>query len=530
MIESEKTTYRYTKKAGEATAQSRVECKLSGSEISEVLAVRAEAYPASCVCGEKTADYGGKVIFFIVYIDGEGRVCRAERGVEFSHRAECEEADEDSFCALRLTTDDVSYRREGSNLAFSAVVSATAEIYRDDEFSYLSGGKNLVVQKREKTFVRATLSVADGEENDVFETEYFSDVLLHGETAYVKSATVRYGAVKIEGEIALNVCVLKGDGSLASYERLIPVSFETPAPYFCDEKWQSPAEEVDGRDTAENGENKAESTGDILQSARARIVLKPVSLTVETSEERNKCTIRAEFPYAVQIVQYTAESLQACEDAFSPKAEVTLTRGYRACRRLKCTKTYVKKAEGVAAVDSPIDYTAAFLAAALPRAEATIKDSGKGEIEIEGAATARLLLSDKDGLRAANVTLPFLFAESEGEGRNADGRIDAEAEAIACGVSLRQKKEGEAIAEVTLKITVYFYETARAEYLVDAEEGEAYDEEKCALSVFLPRGGDGLWETAKNLRKSPEEVLRSNPELVFPLKDRERILVYNRKE
>ena len=150
MIKPECATYRYTKKAGEATAQSRVECRLAGSEISEILAVRAAAYPAMGACGDKEVNYGGKTLFFIVYIDGEGRVCRAERGVEFSHRAPCEEADETCVCALYLSADDVSYRREGSNIVVSAVVCAAAEIYKEDEISYLSGGENLVLKKEEK--------------------------------------------------------------------------------------------------------------------------------------------------------------------------------------------------------------------------------------------------------------------------------------------------------------------------------------------------------------------------------------------
>ena len=95
---------------------------------------------------------------------------------------------------------------------------------------------------------------------------------------------------------------------------------------------------------------------------------------------------------------------------------------------------------------------------------------------------------------------------------------------------MRQKKEGEAEAEATVKITVYFYETACVSYVASAEEGEEYGEEKCAMSVFLPRAGDGLWETAKALRKTPEELRRSNPDLVFPLKEKERILIYNGKQ
>ena len=228
-------------------------------------------------------------------------------------------------------------------------------------------------------------------------------------------------------------------------------------------------------------------------------------------------------------MQYADERIAFCDDAFSTEREIALTREKAVCRKLKCTKTYVKKIEGVAALNAPIDYTVSFLAAALPKAELSVKSTGENTIEFEGAATARLFLSDKDGIRAADMTLPVLFTESADGVCGENGEADGEAEAIACGVALRQKKEGEAEAEVTLKITVYFYETASAEYVSAAEGGEEYGETKCAMSVLLPRGGDGLWETAKSLRKTPEEVEKSNPDLAFPLKDKERILVYNRK-
>ena len=50
-----------------------------------------------------------------------------------------------------------------------------------------------------------------------------------------------------------------------------------------------------------------------------------------------------------------------------------------------------------------------------------------------------------------------------------------------------------------------------------------------ALSVYLPARGDGLWETAKKLLQSPEQIQATNPELSFPLTGNERILVYRPK-
>ena len=481
MIKPEYATYRYTKKSCEASALSRVECRIPGSEISEILAVRAEVYPANCSCCDKQIDYGGRVVFSFVYADGDKRVCRAERGVEFSHRAACDEAVDECTCVPAYSAGDVSCRRDGSFIVAAAVIRADIAVYRDEEISYLCGGDNLAVNKRPVQLTRFSFSATNG-------------------------------AAKIEGEIVLNVCALKEDDSLVSYERLIPFSVEAPAPCAADENRQTAGAEAGSTQNAE-------------PQFSARVSVSSANLSAETSEERNKCSVRAEFSFNVQLAQYTPETLELCSDAFSAKQEVALETRQTSFRRLKWSKTYVKKIEGVAALSSPIDYTASFLAAALPKAEVVVRGTGAGAFEIEGAASARVILSDKDGMRAADLTLPFVLSEA-GEISSGD---EAEAQAIVCGISLKQKKEGEAEAEATLKITLFVYDTCEIGYVSKAEGGEEYGEETCGMSVFVPRAGDGLWETAKALRKTPEELTRSNPDLVFPLKGKERILVYNRR-
>ncbi|MBQ9730283.1 MAG: hypothetical protein IJV80_05680 [Clostridia bacterium] len=62
------------------------------------------------------------------------------------------------------------------------------------------------------------------------------------------------------------------------------------------------------------------------------------------------------------------------------------------------------------------------------------------------------------------------------------------------------------------------------------EEGESVAENECAVSVFIPREGDGLWELASRLKSPPEEVAKNNPHLSFPVKKGERIVIYRRKE
>ena len=137
---------------------------------------------------------------------------------------------------------------------------------------------------------------------------------------------------------------------------------------------------------------------------------------------------------------------------------------------------------------------------------------------------ADVILCDPDGVhRSAELSLPFLFPVKFEEG------YIAEAEATVCGLSVRQRREGEAEAEATLKVTLKLYKETTAEYISEIEEGEAYKENDSAISIFIPRAGDGLWEISKQLRRPPEEVEKSNPELKFPVKEGERIFIYRQK-
>ena len=50
-----------------------------------------------------------------------------------------------------------------------------------------------------------------------------------------------------------------------------------------------------------------------------------------------------------------------------------------------------------------------------------------------------------------------------------------------------------------------------------------------AISVYVPRAGDGLWELSKSLKKSPEEVAASNPDIEFPVREGQRVIIYRKK-
>jgi hypothetical protein len=100
------------------------------------------------------------------------------------------------------------------------------------------------------------------------------------------------------------------------------------------------------------------------------------------------------------------------------------------------------------------------------------------------------------------------------------------AEGIVCGLNIRRKKDGETDAEALVKASVRSYNRSEWESVQELVTGEEYPEESAAFSVYSLRAGEELWDTAKRLRRDPEELKKSNPDLQFPVKDGARIFVY----
>lgn len=483
-------TYRYTGEVCRLKSQSIVECRLNGSEIGSILAVQAKAVPIECSCADGEVRYNGKLLLCVVYEDGERKICRAERGAEFFHKAEGDQVTPACFSKILFTVDNVSHRREGSGLYVSVIVGAETIVYGSKQIEYLIGGESVEI-KRETLKISKTVCVSgETESEDEFETDNVGDVLLHSENAVVTSVTASAGELTVEGEMSLNVCALKHDDSLCSYERLLPF------------KIQIPSEEAFGK-----------------VSASARVCVKSAELTATVDEEKGKSKIVFSYSLVADCFLSVKDEISAATDAFSTECEVSLKHkkdgGRYLTNQIKCTE----RVSGVAFVSPLLEGECFLQAALLPRAEITCKKTARGA-DAEGVVLAELLVREADGsFKTSTLSLPFVFpVEARGD--------EIEAECIVCGLNVRRKKDGETEAEATLKLCIREYERCEWEYVCELIEGETYEETDAAISIFLPTAGEDLWQVAKRLRQSPEALKNSNPGLEFPVREGERIFVY----
>lgn len=475
-------------------SQSVVECRFpQSSEITEVVAVYPQVSAVSCEVSSGRVNYSGKLILTIVYCDEEGKLCRMQKGAEFSYFADDDCLAPAQTCTIKLICDKTTVKREGSSFVIAAVISAKIDIYARQERTYIVGADGAFIKSESVTFSSPVCFSGESEVEDDFEADSVVDVLIPCAKAVVLSAACGTGEVEVNGEIYLSLFAMRQQ-SPTCMERIIPFKCTLP----CDDA----------------------SAG---KRAAAWAEISDLNVTATVNEDRGKCQI--DFNCGLNVCGWFADehNEEVAVDAFSDTHQVNLSSAEDNTRRCLDVKVYTEKVSGLAATKSKLTYDCKFLAAALPQAECAFNPQNNC---VEGAVSTVLIYEQNGEIKGTDVNLPFSVALN---GVCEEGQSVAEDVAV-CGVGVRLKAEGEAEAEATLKICATVSENRTVKYLTQIEEGEETQPNDCAVSVFLPQAGDGLWEISKKLCKSPSEVSACNTDLKFPLTGKERILVYRSKK
>ncbi len=482
-----------------AVGQSIVECRLNGSDVSSLLAVepRVSLEQASCDNGE--VRYGGKLLVSFLYESMDGKLCRAERGAEFFHKAEHPTIASAHVAYGELSVVNTKTKREGGQIVVACVVEGEFSIHGESRYTYLAGGEDLQVQKTAQVFCSERKAAVALEEDDEFECDYLQDVLMHTETAVVTDVRVGVGEVEISGEIHLHFCGQRQDGSLCPYERLTPF--------------------------------KAQLTMDSAMPqtpclATARVCSAQVSLA--SDEERGKSKIALSYRIETTAKIEELQEIPVGADAYSVSVETELEIQEVGGRYALNTETITERIHGSALLSAEPNTDSTLLAAAFPKASATVEYTDQGVV-LQGVIDGKAIYRKADGgAQAVDVSLPFLFPISV---EKSDAKAD-EIKVLECtvyGFSLRVRAGGETEAEATLKVRFARLASVRARFISDVREGERKQEKTCGISVYVAHRGDDLWTTAKRLSLTPEALQESNPALTFPLVGEERMIIYRQK-
>ena len=468
-------------------SQSIVEIRFSGQEIGEASAVYPQVSLTSCEVSSGRVNYGGRLVITLVYTDENSKLCRIQKGAEFTHYCDDERLAPAHTGQCVLTCERAQIRRDGSSYVVAVVVGAEISVYASSERNMLTEAQGAVVDRSNAKLYTAVAFSGESEVEDDFDCNA-EDVLIPAAEALVLDCVCRAGAIEISGEIYLSLLAVR-DGKPVGLDRIIPFKSEIA----CEQALLS---------------RKAVCLAEVRE----------VSLNARVNEERGKCDVELVASLGFTGRFYDEEEVSVITDAFSCDSSLNLTFAEECATPCTEIKVYTERVSGLCAAKAKLDYTCAFLATALPKAEFARSEDG-----IEGSISATLLYEQNGEIHSTEVNLPFSVILS---GLNACCK---DITVAVCGVNIRQRAEGECEAEAVLKIAAAECENVSVKYLSDVTEGEPVKVNCSALSVYIPEAGDSLWDTAKKLLQTPESIQATNPELAFPLSGKERILVYRPK-
>ncbi|MBR1891646.1 MAG: DUF3794 domain-containing protein [Clostridia bacterium] len=472
------------------TERSTVECSLNLSEDNEdkILHLSGKVYQPTFEREENSVVYGGLATFNVVF--GGEELMRAEAGAKFSFKAPCPEAD----CVLKFveyTLHSIKIKKEGGMLYAVATL--------DSDFTFAKTiGINCLVDaealKKEQTLTKLTAYPIDVncDLDDEFDFKKIKRVLFSDAVACVKEVKPAVGAVTVEGVATVNViAVTFSDGELIKETRAVPFSFEA---------------ESDGAD---------ETTRAFIKARVDKLALK-----VYVDDKQDKSTVSVAMIINLYGDLYRPFEMQYVADCYDVRTKLTLERGRTIVSEKLPSPTTIERVGGKLNCDVP-DYSR-FLKLIGENVEIASFKPTAGGMTVEGAIEGNALFADGENVMVSKpFTLPFsVDAPFEG------AKI---ADVIAtCGEVVCKMRSGTLEAQTEITLTVVADVQTEYDVITAIEEGEAVEPDSSAISVYVGANGDTEWDVTKKLGVAQDVIAKYNPEVNFPLKDGDKIIVYRK--
>lgn len=492
-----------TLKSGKSLkSQSIVESRIAekDSDIVKIIAVGASASVIGSETVASEVRYSGRVIFSLVYVNSENAVIRSEYGVEFSHKAEREDILASMRAEVFLSAENTELKQLNGSFVLSAIITADIILSGSIVYKYIDGGEGLVSRTEDAQIYKNTGAASGGYEFfEELECKGINDILTHFETVTLTDVQPGIGCIICDGVVNLNIVYTYGENnSIGCLTKLSDFRFEVA----CDEAMPN-------------------------MKGKACVFVKGAKLSVAVDEAKD--ISRIAYEVALEAVAELYEEVTVCfaSDVYSTSNELNIAAEGIKCEYPLMSKSFTEKVSGTAITGSEINFSTDIEGITQESLNIQTTEISLGRITAEGVVTALALTKSSEGqIGSVGLELPFaielsLDGVTQGSGVDISG--------LAFNVTARQKKEGEIEMEATLKLFAAVTESNILTVISDVEEGDEIIKKCCAISVFMPEKGDGLWDVAKRLKEAPEDILSYNEDLQFPLTGDEKIIIYRRE-
>jgi len=492
----------YSQKLTELKEQIKVEVKsdVKREQVQSVLSITPYLISGENEVSQGKVSYGGRITFYISYIDTDGELKKCECGSEFFGSSNGDGINETHHATTTIVVERVECDTSGAYLTVTAYLGATAKITYNEQIEALVGGEELVVKESEINCLKS-LGIKRGVYplEEEFEVGYpIKEVLFHRADGVVTAVQSGVGSIIVDGEALLSLVLLQNNdkNDIIRENKVLPFRMEIE----CEEAMPN------------------------LQ-ATAKVREKSFKTDISVDEQTGKSLITVSVNLAFEGEAFADNCTTIATDAFSTSSDLQLKYEnvpyYKACD----LRHYTTIASGRCEINE-LTIGSTVLAVGGEKATVVSATCSQDGIVVTGLLSAVAYMRDEENkVFVRKLEIPF---EKTLEGSfSCDTSLDVVLKAERASAKIISLNQMELESE--LFITVYPEERCEHKVVKEVTVLGEKEQNTSAISVFIPEDGEQLWSLAKRLNINPEQLLETNKDLEFPLSGRERIVIFRRR-
>ncbi len=488
------------------TTQSVIECKLpytDDKKVGKVLCANAKAYITSSELVGRDVNYNGFVSFQVIYATPDGEVVGMDYTAEFKDKYVLDSEYGVATPVVSTAVVDTNSMVTGGDVKVVAIVETDVDVIVTTDTNVLTGfGGNDVFSKRSTIRYNTYAGMAYDKIEGLYDVQIkdsVSRVLSVCQSAFVDSVVPYNNYLKLKGGINLDICYLT-DGENPTIRTM-----QTQV-------------DIDGEVALEGIKE-----GSTIQS---ELSVASDDIKITTSIDTDNAVVNLVIPVIYRGYVFNSNEMEVVSDLFSITNYTNTT-----TESLMTFDSYPsisgqEKLSGSVSLDDTAPFIDELLGTCCNHVVMASSNVVDGALVVEGVAHTTVLYLNKElnNVNSVEVEMPFSFTLDGYE-----GDVNSITHLALGDITAKSRRGKEIDVNGVLYIFSDFYADHSEAVITKVELEDEVPESECALSIYIAKAGDTIWDIAKEMWVSPDMILEQNPQLPLPIAEGSKIVIYRQK-
>ena len=247
-----------------------------------------------------------------------------------------------------------------------------------------------------------------------------------------------------------------------------------------------------------------------------------VKVTAYSDDVKRNSKFTIESCCSINACCYLEEKMEYVEDVFSSENELMSTVDSLNTFKYMGRNRYPLEERMSFDLGSEYDKVECVMSCTVEVLGATCED---GKIVVEGLLKASLLMAGEMGYELKDLDMPVVYDMNYDCNENCE--VSACMTPIDVSAKLRLANEVEIVAKVNTVVDIFEKDTVSV--ICELEKGEEKSKDYSAIVIYVGCEGDSLMDVAKKVNVMPSTIQSQNKDVAFPLKNKEKIVIYRQK-